>query len=54
MASMNRKLNNMYMHYDVTKASRLPAASIENLEQPRRPCFDLKAVNHPANSSGLQ
>ena len=34
----------MYMHYDVTKASRLPADSIENLEQPRRPCFDLRSM----------
>ena len=32
------------MHYDVTKASRLPAASIENLQQPRRPCFDVRSM----------
>ena len=29
---MNTKLNNMYMHYDVTNASRPPSTSIENLE----------------------
>ena len=34
----------MYMHYDVTKASRPPSTSIENLKQPRRPYFDLRSM----------
>ena len=34
----------MYKHYDVTNASRPPSTSIENLDQPRRPCFDLTEV----------
>ena len=32
------------MHYDVTNASRPPSTSIKNLEQPRRPCFELRST----------
>ena len=41
---MNRELNNMYMLYDVTKASGPPSTLIENLEQP---CFDLRSMITP-------
>ena len=34
----------MYMHYNVTKASRPRYTLIENLEQPRRPRFDLRSM----------
>ena len=32
------------MDYDVTKAPRPPSTLTENLEQPRRLCFDLRFV----------
>ena len=41
---MPRKLKNTYVQYDVTKASRPPSTSIENLEQRTRPCSDLRSM----------
>ena len=34
----------MNMDYDDTKTSRPAYASIENLKQPRRPCFGLRSM----------